>query len=49
MEKDAFVFFFFLPTKSVIFESVLTFDLKDTQQYGAKFLGPHFNFPIGQK
>ena len=32
MEKDltvlhAFVFFFFLPTKSVIFESVLTFDL----------------------
>ena len=28
---------------------ILTFDLKDTQQYGTKFLGPHFNFPIGQK
>ena len=28
---------------------ILTFDLKDTQQYGTKFLGLHFNFPIGQK
>jgi hypothetical protein len=39
----------FLFTNEVSNIRILTFDLKDTQQYESQFLGPHFNFPIGQK